>query len=358
MSTADRWRAPAAPSRCPVSILIKAFNEEKKICAAIESSLAALSEVGGEVILADSNSTDRTVELASRYPIRIVQLVHAHERCCGAGPQLGYQHSRGEYVYILDGDMEMVRGFLPEALSFLAQHPEAAGVGGRLVELNNESLEYRERAVRNVAHMAPGEVDRLDGGGLYRRIAIEEAGYLSDRNLHAYEEFDLAVRLRALGWKLWRIPVDSVTHYGHDAPPYQLLMRRWRSRYVFGLGELVRAAAGQPSMRLVVRGARELGIYIAVLAWWTVLLGVPLLPLPPAERAAAFAALAGAPLALMAWRKRSLARAAYSVVSWCFHAVGLLCGLLSRRRPPHQPIPSRVVHEPPQATESRREHYA
>lgn len=357
MSTADHSSA-TAPSRCPVSIVIKAFNEEKKICAAIESSLAALFEVSGEVILADSNSTDRTVEMASRYPIRIVQLVHAHERCCGAGPQLGYQHSRGEYVYILDGDMEMVRGFLPEALSFLAQHPEVAGVGGRLVELNNQSLEYRERTVRNAAHMAPGEVDRLDGGGLYRRIAIEEAGYLSDRNLHAYEEFDLAVRLRALGWKLWRIPVDSVTHYGHDAPPYQLLMRRWRSRYIFGLGELVRAAAGQPSMRLVVRGAHELGIYIAVLAWWTVLLGVPFWPLPTAERAVAFAALAGAPLALMTWRKRSLARAAYSVVSWCFHAVGLLRGLLSRRRPPRQPIPSRVVHEPTQATESRRKHYA
>lgn len=347
---------PERPARCQVSIVIKALNEEKNICEAIESSLAAVAEVGGEVILADSNSTDRTVELASRYPIRIVQLVHSRERCCGAGPQLGYQHSRGEYVFLMDGDMQMISSFLPQALLFLAQHPEAAGVGGRLVELNDSSLEYRERAARNAAHLSPGEVDRLDGGGLYRRRAIEEAGYLSDRNLHAYEEFDLAARLRSRGWKLWRIPADSVTHYGHDAPPYKLLMRRWRSRYVCGSGEILRASIGKPSQRLVLRGLRELRIYAAVLAWWAVLLSIPLWPLTAAGRAGAFAGLALAPFAVMAWRKHSLERAVYSVVSWCFNAAGMARGLLAPRRPAREPIPSIVVHEPPQVLQPRRQH--
>jgi glycosyltransferase involved in cell wall biosynthesis len=347
-----------APARCRVTIVIKALNEEKNICAAIESSLAAVAEVGGEVVLADSYSTDRTVELASKYPIRIVQLAHANERCCGAGPQLGYQHALGEYVYILDGDMQMLRGFLSPALAFLARHPEAAGVGGRLVELNNESLEYRERAMRASAHLAPGEVDRLDGGGLYRRRAIEESGYFSDRNLHSYEEFDLAVRLRSRGWKLWRIPVDAATHRGHDSPPYQLLMRRWRTGYVCGLGELLRGAAGQPRMRLILRGLRELHIYSAVLVWWLVLLTVPFWRMPVAMRIAAFACLAAAPLLLMIWRKRSLSRAAYSVVSWCFNAAGLVRGLLHKRRSPRELIPSKVLREPPQTLEPRRKYFA
>ncbi|MBG9390109.1 glycosyltransferase family 2 protein [Caenimonas aquaedulcis] len=330
-----------------VSVVIKALNEEANICAAIESALAAVAEVGGEVILADSYSSDRTVELASRYPIRVVQLAHADERCCGAGPQLGFQHSIGEYVYILDGDMQMLPGFLPQALLFLAQHPEVAGVGGRLVELNNDSLEYRERGLRAQSHLFPGEVDRIDGGGLYRRRAIAESGYFSDRNLHSYEEFDLAVRLRSRGWKLWRLPVDVVTHYGHDAPPYQLLMRRWRSRYVCGLGELVRASAGQPQMRLVLRGARELVIYTGVLVWWLALLAAVLWPAAASAKAIAFVLLAIAPFALMLVRKRSLSRAVYSVVSWCFQAAGLVRGIVRPRKPAHQPIASRVLHEPP-----------
>jgi GT2 family glycosyltransferase len=346
------------PARCRVSVVIKALNEEANICAAIESCLQAVAEVGGEVILADSHSTDRTVELAARYPIRIVQLANPDERCCGIGPQLGYQHSSGEYVYIMDGDMRLLRGFLPQALMFLAQHPEVAGVGGRVLELNSESMEYRERGLRAAAHLAPGEVDRLDGGGLYRRLAIEETGYFSDRNLHSYEEFDLAVRLRALGWKLWRLPVKAVTHYGHEAPPYRLLLRRWRSRYACGLGELVRASAGGRRMRLVLRGARELRIYSAVLAWWAVLLAVPFWPAPATARAVAFAAVAAAPLLVMLWRKRSPGRAAYSVVSWCFNAAGLVRGLLRQRRSARDPIDSRVIQEPPPMLEPHHRHYA
>lgn len=346
---------------CRVSIVIKALNEEANIAGAIESCLAALADVGGEVILADSASTDGTVQVASRYPVRIVQLARASDRSCGAGPQLGWQHSRGEYVYIMDGDMKLVPGFLEEALSFLAQHPEIAGVAGRVVELNTESLEYRERGERSEkleAHRVPGQVDRLDGGGLYRRRAIEEAGYFSDRNLHSYEEFDLAVRLRSLGWKLWRLPFDSVTHYGHDAPPYQLLARRWRSRYACGLGELLRGAVGKPRMKLVTRGLRELRLYVAVLAWWAVLLSVPFWPLATDARAIAGAALFAAPFAAMSWRKRSVARGVYSVVSWCVQAAGLVRGFLAPRQSPRALIPSLVLQEPRTSARQGRAMYS
>lgn len=344
-SATARLTPRPAPLTCPVSIIIKALNEEERISETIESALRAVASVGGEVILSDSCSTDRTVELAQRYPIRIVQLAHSHERCCGVGPQLGYQHSLGEFVYILDGDMQMLEGFLEPALAFMAQHPNVAGVGGRVVEKNTESLEYLARQERLSVHMLSGSVDRLDMGGLYRRSAIEAVGYFSDRNLHSYEEFDLAIRLRALNWRLWRLPIDVVNHFGHDAPPYQLLLRRWHSRYICGLGELIRAAFGQKRLHMVV-GLQELRLYTAVLAWWAVLLSVPFWPLPLLARPAIFCALLAAPLVLMTWRKRSFTKALYSVVSWCFNAAGMVRGLLPAQRPASQAISSRILQEP------------
>jgi hypothetical protein len=262
------------------------------------------------------------------------------------GPQLGYQHSSGEFVYILDGDMQMLEGFLEDALEVLARQPDVAGVGGRVVELNTESLEYLAREQRVAAHRQAGIVDRLDGGGLYRRSAIEAAGYFSDRNLHSYEEFDLGVRLRSLGWKLWRIPKGAVNHFGHDAPPYRLLMRRWRTRYVCGLGELIRAAAGQPRLSMVLAGLTELRLYLAVLVWWAVLFSVPLWPLAVTTRLAIFVVILTLPLLVMTWRKRSFKKALYAVVSWCFNAAGLVRGLLQRPRPPKAVISSRVLREP------------
>lgn len=324
--------------KCRVSVIIKAYNEERRIEQALRSSLAAVAEVGGEVILADGHSTDRTVEIASALPVRIVRLLDGRERSCGIGPQLGFQHSSGDYVYVMDADMQLRPGFLREALAFLEAHPQVAGVGGRIVEMNLHALEYRERALRNAAHLSAGEVDRLDGGGLYRREAVLQAGWLSDRNLHAYEEFDLAVRLRACGWKLFRLPVDAVSHFGHEAPPYQLLLRRWRSRYVDGLGELLRGAAGRPHWSLVWRDLRELRLYVAVVAWWVAILGAACAPLPGWARVLAPLAIAMLPFAAMGVKKRSATRAVYSVVSWNLHAAGMVRGLFRARTAPQARI--------------------
>ncbi|OYZ01553.1 MAG: hypothetical protein B7Y42_03285 [Polaromonas sp. 28-63-22] len=136
-------------------------------------------------------------------------------------------------------------------------------------------------------------------------------------------------------------------HHGHDAPPYQLLMRRWRSGYICGLGEVVQAAWGQPHLRLVLTSVRELRLYVAVLAWWVALIGLLLVALPWTLRIEAFALLAVAPVALMAWRKRSATKALFSVVSWCFNAAGLVRGLLTPRRPAREAVASVEIRSIP-----------
>lgn len=342
----ERQPHDTEPSSCSVSIIIKSLNEEKRISATIESALRAVAGLGGEVVLADSCSTDRTVEFAKRYPIRVVQLVHSEERCCGIGPQLGYQHSFGNFVYILDGDMEMKTGFLEQAIAFMADHADVAGVGGEIIEQNTDSLEYRGRSEREYAHTSFGEVDRLDMGGLYRRSAIQAVGYFSDRNLHSYEEFDLAVRLRTQGWRLWRLPFTVASHYGHDAPPYRLLMSRWRTGYLWGPGELVRAAAGKPGLGMVLSGASEFRLYIGVLIWWASLISIPFWSVAWPIRLAWLLVLFAAPFLVMLWRKRSVAKAVYSVVSWCFYAAGLVRGLLRGQKPAQGMIASKVINEP------------
>ena len=339
---------------CTVSIIVKALNEEKGIARTLESALRALKTTGGEVILADSCSIDRTVEIARGYPVRIVQLTHPQERCCGVGPQLGYQHARGEFIYLVDGDMQLLDGFLPLALAFLRAHPAIAGVAGRVVEMNLENPEYQTR--KDLWALGqPGPSNRLDGGGLYRRQAIEDVGYFSNRNLHSYEEFDLAARLRSRGWELWRMPVDAVSHYGHETPALQLLWRRWRSGYLWGLGELLRASAGQARLALVLQEVREVRIYAAVLLWWLAMAALWLWPasLWPASvssdvavfRAGAGLALLLAPVVLMSWRKRSFTRGLYAVLAWCFNTAGMLRGLLKKPQYDQAHVDSQLLQE-------------
>jgi len=329
-----------------VTVGIKALNEEAHIAASLASACEAVAPLGGEVILADCGSTDRTVEIARDYPVRILQLSDPAQKSCGTGAQLAFQEARGDFFYLLDGDMVLKPGFLSEAIAYLRAHPECAGVGGRVCEADTSSIEFEMRARLNDAQAssAGGEVDRLDCGGLYRAEAIRSVGHFADRNLHAFEEFELAARLRAKGWKLARIPVDSVDHFGHAVEGPRLLLRRVATGYAGGAGEAVRAAIGRPHLSYVIRDFSQLRFGLAMWAWWLVLLTTL------AEgQWAAFLLFLAVPVAYLAWRRGGLRLGAYSLVTWNVTAIGLAQGLLRRRRPTREPIPCRDLSARPGA---------
>lgn len=328
--------------RVTVSVIIKTLNEESKIAATIESALAALEAVGGEVIVADSGSRDRTVEIASAYPVVIAQIEPPARPSCGLGPQLGYQYSRHAFLCLIDGDMLLDPDFLPAALAFMAENPSLAGVTGHVEEMEIANLEFTRRVNRNAPENRTGSVDRMNGGGLYRREAIEKIGYLSDRNLHGYEEFDLGARLRSAGWRLHRLDRRFVRHYGHTENSYKLLVRRWRSKYIFGLGEMLRASIGKPYFLTLFRELPELRLWIGIHALWIFCLAL-LIALPDKLLALGLiVALLIAIVALMSLRKGGFSMGLYTVVAWFFNAAALPVGFLRPRREPAAPIESRL----------------
>lgn len=319
-----------------VTIGIKALNEERHIAAALESAIAAVKPLGGEVVLADSGSSDRTLEIARTYDaVRIVQLVNFDERCCGAGAQLAFQAARMPYFYLLDGDMVLDPAFLAKGLAFLEAHQSHAAVGGRIREVETANLEFAVRAAEAEKRAIPGvvEVDRLDCGGLYRRAAIQTVGYFADRNLHAFEEFELGSRLLAAGWKLARIDVPAVDHHGLTLGNGALLWRRLRTGYAGAPGEVVRAAIGRAHFRVVICRFGHLRHGLAVMLWWG-LVGTSLL----LGSGGVTLTLLIAPLLFLWWRRRQLKRALYSYLNWNIVAIGLVQGLLRRRQPPERPL--------------------
>jgi len=340
MSNNTRSKKKPLPDR-KLSIIIKALNEQDKIEAAVVSALAATQGVDAEVILADSLSTDRTVEIAARYPITIVQLINTGDRSCGIGPQLGFQFSRGEYIYLMDGDMELNPAFMQRALSCLEDCPDVAGVGGLVEEINVANLVFQLRKNGTIAHMRAGEVDRLNMGGLYRRTALEDVGYFSNRNLHSFEELELALRLQAKGWRLLRLPLVAIKHYGHTVPLRRLLMLRFRSNYVQGPGEFLRSALGKPYLLRVIK---EFRVFLGVIAGWLSLLVCVLLAPYSLLPIAAVAALVLAVAIIMMLRKKSITLGLYSLVDWNIFAIGTIRGFMRKQTNPEDIIYSRVVH--------------
>jgi glycosyltransferase involved in cell wall biosynthesis len=329
--------------RVLLSIVIKALNEERNIARTLRSALNAAAGLSAEVILADSKSTDRTVEIARNFPVTVVQLENAHERSCGIGAQLGYQHARGEFILVMDGDMEVEGVWLGKALDYMRSHPEVGGVGGVVDDINLDNIEFRARQQRKPKDMMPGEVERLDMGGLYRCQAIESVGYLTNRNLHACEELELGLRLSAAGWKMVRIDEISIRHYGHTVPTLTLMRKRWASRYSNGAGELIRASIGQPWFACALLSFK---LRIMVIGWWGVILVAALAALWRPDLLWLPLAVVAAPPLLMILKKRSVAMGLYSILSWTVDTAGLIRGLLSSvKAPPEGVVASKVVHD-------------
>lgn len=204
--------------------------------------------------------------------------------------------------------------------------------------MNATNAEFKIRAakVAEGSDWQPGDVDRLDCGGLYRVDAVRAAGYFADRNLHAFEEFELAARLAARGWKLARIDVPAVRHYGYTTQGYRLLMRRIRSGYTGATGEVLRAALGRPHLAVVLRRLGHIRKGVAVLGWW-VLLALLLVARAPWWLSVPYAL---APMAWFWWRRRSLELVPYSFLVWNSTALGLVTGLFRPRVPPERPLQS------------------
>jgi glycosyltransferase involved in cell wall biosynthesis len=334
---------PNAAPRPALSVVIKALNEAEKIEACLRSVLAATDAASTEIIVADSLSDDATVAVAARFPVKVVQLARREDRGCGSAAQLGFQYARGKRLLLLDGDMELDPAFLPAANAALDADPKLAGVAGLVID-RVMTLEFRRRNQNPDRTAKPGPLDHLNGGGLFRMEAIQPFGFFTDRNLHAFEELDLGLRLTAAGWRMRRLDRPSVYHYGHAIAAFPLLLRRWKTRYLHGHGELLRSKWGTDLWWRCFRGAK---LSFAVILWWVLLLallaGMIVSPIPEIC-AVAFAAALIVPTLLQCLRKRSLAMGVYSIALINFHAAGLLAGLLTPRVDPKQRIDSTVRH--------------
>ncbi len=329
-----------------LSIVIKTYNEEAKIAKAIESALKVETEIGKavQIVVADSLSTDRTVEIAGRYPTTIVQFTDPTERGCGAGVELGFRYARGEFVYFLDGDMEIVAGFFSEALQAMAADPQLAGIGGAVKDTQVSNAVDRLR-VNNKAVSRSGPCHWLEGGGLYRLSAIADAGgYAADRNLKGYEEAELGMRLQAAGWKLHRLARTAATHTGHSLGTWALLSRHWHSRRAMSGGVLLRGAIG---CAWLPRACRMLFHPLAVALWWCTL-PLLLIALPGSLREFIIAGwIAAFPLVFLALaiRKQDLHHAAISIATWHYGALATVIGLFSPRRLPTSDMAVQIIQD-------------
>jgi glycosyltransferase involved in cell wall biosynthesis len=220
-------------------------NEQDFIGRAIESVLNIGQRLEGvEVIFADSASTDQSVQRASHYPIRILQLKKDWPLCVAAGRYTGYLHSHGEYVFFQDGDSEAEADWLVSAVGFLDHHPEYGAVAGVLDEVYLDTDGNSLGTVPNVFEQdltkSVSDCKNLGGIALFRRRAMELAGPVNP-HLPTAEDHELCMRIRNAGFKLARLEGRMAVKFTENRRSIREVLRRSRTK-MYDYGAVIKHA--------------------------------------------------------------------------------------------------------------------
>jgi GT2 family glycosyltransferase len=177
--------------------------------------LASLVGRATPVVYVDSGSTDGSVEMARAMGVLVTELdravpfTAARARNAGLERLLEAAPDR-QLVQFVDGDCEVVAGWLERAEREISADPRLAVVCGRRRE------RYPEKSIYNrlcdIEWDTPiGPADACGGDALMRVEAVRAVhGY--DDTLIAGEEPDLCLRMRRLGWKILRIDAEMTWH--------------------------------------------------------------------------------------------------------------------------------------------------
>lgn len=121
-----------------VSVVVPYFNPGSFLQEAIESVISQTYS-NWELILVDDGSTDGSMEIATRYsrafPDRIRHVWHPNREHRGrsASRNLGFLHSRGQFLAHLDADDVYVEDKLQKQLEIILAYPHVGMVFGRML---------------------------------------------------------------------------------------------------------------------------------------------------------------------------------------------------------------------------------
>ncbi len=199
-----------------LGIVLIGRNEGARLAQALEALRAAgaLREGGPPVVYVDSGSQDDSVAVARAAGAHVEVLrgdrPFSAARARNAGFEALMARAPCDLVQFLDGDCQLVPGWLEAGAAALRARPELGLVTGWRAEIAPEQSLYNALAHAEWRRPA-GPIRTCGGDMMVRAAAFREAGGF-DPAVIAAEDDDFCLRLAAAGWRLERLPQEMTRH--------------------------------------------------------------------------------------------------------------------------------------------------
>lgn len=290
-----RRDAPEVPPHAGVTFVMPVLNERGYLRRAVETVLSQQLDGPSELILALAPSTDGTDEVAHALAAadERIAIVDNPAADIPVGLNRAIRAGRFPTVVRVDAHSELDPDYTRRALATL-DRVRAANVGG---VMRAEGRTPFQRAVARAYNSPIG----LGGGayhggtqegeaesaylGVMRRAVLDEVG-LFDETIRRGEDWELNLRIRRAGYRVWFDPALSVTYWPRES--WSRLVRqfsatgRWRGELVrrFGRGNSLRFFA-PPALIATIAVAIAVGVLQltgVIDGWWSIAASVVYIP--------------------------------------------------------------------------------
>ncbi len=200
-----------------VSAIVPVLNGQRTLEACLES-LAALDGPFCEVIVVDDGSTDASLAVARRFERddpRRFRVIAAEHGGPAAARNLGIRAATGHTIFFTDADVIVPQDWVQVMLRELDAHGAAAVAGG----VQPAALGSRYEAAEDYRYWRamgrePGFIDVAPTCNLAIKRSVLDAVGLFDEvfELAASEDYDLCLRVRAAGHRIWFQPACTILH--------------------------------------------------------------------------------------------------------------------------------------------------
>lgn len=205
-------------------VVVVSYNGGEHLITCLEH-LRGAARPGVRVIVADNASTDGSATAVRARFADVTVLELPENAGFGRAVNAGAAAGDGEAIVLVNADMFVEPGFV-EAILAPFSDPAVGMVAGLSLVLGGELVDgfgievdaglsaYNRLRLRPVGS-APGVLLGPSGGAAaYRRSAFEAAEGFDDAFFAYGEDVDLALRLRALGWRAAAAPEARGVHLG------------------------------------------------------------------------------------------------------------------------------------------------
>ena len=224
-----------------LTVVIVSYNVRDYIAQCLHSLRSALQGLEAEVYVVDNHSHDDTVAyLREQFP-EVTVIASNHNLGFARANNIAIRQTQGSYVLLLNPDTIVAETTISEALTFMDDHPEAGGLGVRMLRDDGFDAKESRRGLptpsvafykmsglcsrfpksRRFGHYymgylpwdEPAQIEVISGAFcLLRREALDKIGLLDEDFFMYGEDIDLSYRLLKGGYQNWYLPA-KILHY-------------------------------------------------------------------------------------------------------------------------------------------------